>query len=165
MDRFKELFIKYKETIMYLIVGGLVTVVNWGCFAILSRVFEDVEPLVKNAWILTWILSGVGIANIISWIISVAFAFVTNKIYVFESLSWEKNLVIKEVTLFVSSRLFTGLFEIIGVPFLVENVGLDGVVFGVKGMGVKIFISIFVIILNYVFSKLLIFKKTDKQEV
>ena len=91
-----------------------------------------------------------------------AFAFVTNKIWVFESKSWKPSVAFKELWLFVTARLITGVLEWVGVPLLVAW-GLDQKMFGVKGFVAKIIVSVIVIILNYVFSKLIIFKKKDKQ--
>ena len=85
------------------------------------------------------------------------FAYVTNKIWVFNSRSWEFNFVIKELIKFVSARLLTGFLEWFGVPFLV-TIGLDYKPLGIDGGLSKIVISVLVIILNYVFSKLIIFK-------
>ena len=152
MDTIKNLFLKYKEIIMYLIMGVATTVVSWGVFALAVRILplsnEDIKATV---------------ANIISWILAVIFAYVTNKIWVFESYSWKIEFIIKEFSLFVSARLITGLLEIIGVPLLIK-LGLNQTILGTYGMASKIFVSVFVVILNYVFSKLIIFKKDSKEK-
>ena len=145
MESIKQIFKKYKEIIMYLIMGGGTTVVNWGTYSI-------VVSLCKFGTM------DVFIANVVSWIFAVAFAYITNKIYVFESYSWDPRFVLKELGLFVSTRLATGLLEILGVPFLVNH-GFDQEIFGLKGSVCKIAMSVFVVLLNYVFSKLIIFKK------
>ena len=72
--------------------------------------------------------------------------------------------VIKEVFLFVSARAITGLIEIVGVPFLVDTLKFDAELFGTKGMMAKVCISVIVIILNYVFSKLFVFKKETVED-
>ena len=68
-------------------------------------------------------------------------------------------MVLPELGKFVAARLATGLIEIAGVPFLV-SCGLDQTVFGIEGMAAKAAVSVLVLILNYVFSKLLIFRKS-----
>lgn len=147
MNFIKQLFIKYKEIIMYLIMGGGTTVVSWFSYAI----FVSILPIADSDTIVL-------VSNIISWILAVVFAYITNKIWVFESYSWNLKYILKEISLFVSSRFFTGLVEIFGVPLLI-HLGLNHTIFGIEGMISKIFVSIFVVILNYVFSKLFIFKK------
>ncbi len=141
-----DLFNKYKEIIMYLIMGVATTVVSWISFAILTKIILIDSEVIR-----------VTIANVLSWIISVLFAYVTNKIWVFNSRSWEFKFVIKELIKFVSARLLTGFLEWFGVPFLV-TIGLDYKPLGIDGGLSKIVISVLVIILNYVFSKLIIFK-------
>ena len=147
MNFIKQLFIKYKEIIMYLIMGGGTTVVSWFSYA----AFVSILPITDSD-------TKVLVSNIISWILAVVFAYITNKIWVFESYSWNLKYILKEISLFVSSRFLTGLLEIFGVPLLI-HLGLSQTIFGIEGMISKIFVSILVVILNYVFSKLFIFKK------
>ena len=103
------------------------------------------------------------LANILAWIAGVIFAFVTNKLFVFESKSWKPSVAIKEFWLFVAARLITGVMEWFG-PSLLFAVGLNQPLFGIKGFLAKILISVIVIILNYVFSKLIIFRKKGEKE-
>ena len=93
---------------------------------------------------------------------AVIFAFVTNKIWVFESKSWKPSVALKEFWLFVAARLITGVLEWFGVPLLVA-IGLNQPLFGIDGFVAKILVSVIVIILNYVFSKLIIFKNKDEK--
>ncbi len=149
MEKIKELFLKYKEVIMYLVFGVLTTLVSWGSYAL----FEiGLDTFIKNAILLS------AIANVLSWIAAVAFAFVTNKLWVFESKSWKAGLVVKELGAFVGSRLLTGVLEWVGVPGLML-IGLDQSILGIEGMLAKVLISVIVVILNYVLSKLLVFRK------
>ena len=138
----KKLFEKYREVIIYIIFGGLTTAVSWVTFAVCGRFF---------GW-------PVAVSNAVSWIAAVAFAFVTNKIWVFQSRSWEPRLVMAEAVKFVGARAATGVLELVGVPALVK-LGLDQTVFDVEGSVSKVVVSVAVIILNYVLSKLFIFKK------
>lgn len=151
MNFIKQLFIKHKEIIMYLIMGGGTTVVNWCSYALFVSILPTTNSDMK-----------VLLSNIISWILAVTFAYITNKIWVFESYSWKPKFIIKELTLFVSTRFLTGLLEIFGVPILIK-IGLNQTIFGIEGMISKIFVSILVVILNYIFSKLIIFKKTEEK--
>ena len=93
----------------------------------------------------------------------VVFAFVTNKIWVFESKSWKPSVALKEFWLFVLARLITGVLEWFGVPLLVAA-GLNQPLFGVDGFVAKLVVSVVVVILNYVFSKLIIFKNKNKKD-
>lgn len=149
MRKIKELFIKYREIIMYLIMGGLTTVVSWGTYTLFVKVLpisnEDTSILV---------------ANILSWICAVLFAYITNKLWVFQSYNWERSFLLLEFGKFVSTRFATGLLEIVGVPLLVR-LGLNQKIFGIQGMLSKVIVSILVVLLNYIFSKLFIFKEKE----
>ncbi len=143
MEKIKELFEKYKEMIMYLIFGVGTTAVNWITYSALTVTGAVVN---KN------------IANVIAWVTAVVFAYITNKIWVFESKSWKLDVLIKEMGMFLGARVFSGIFEIGLFPILMW-MGLNQEIFGVEGMVAKVLISVIVIVLNYVFSKLIIFKK------
>lgn len=131
---------KYKEIILYLIFGVATTVVNWVCYAGLNIAGIDMN-----------------VSNIIAWFVAVIFAYITNKLFVFESKSLRLTIMFPELLKFFGARIVTGLVEIIGLPLLVY-VGLNQTIFGVDGFVAKILISIIVIVLNYVFSKILIFR-------
>ncbi len=147
----KKLWDKFHEFIMYMIFGAATTIVSFGSYAI----FETVVPHISFFGIT---IAHTTSANVLSWICAVLFAFVTNKLWVFESKSWRPSVAVKELGLFVSSRLATGVIEWVGLPLLI-NIGVDQVIFGVEGMLAKILVSVIVILLNYVFSKLFIFKR------
>ena len=98
MTKIKELFFKYKELIVYLIYGVLATVVNFFAFWCFTKLFGEDAYLLNNA---------------LSWVVSVIFAFVSNKIFVFESKSWAFKTAGKEFIEFVGARLFSfGVFAI-----------------------------------------------------
>lgn len=143
MKKIQELFEKYKEVIMYLIFGVGTTAVNYVIYTVLTE---------------TGVMTNLNIANVIAWVGAVAFAYITNKLWVFESKSWKLDLVLKELGMFLGARIFSGIFEIGLFPILMK-VGFDYAIFGVEGMAAKVAISVLVIVLNYIFSKLLIFKK------
>lgn len=133
-----ELYKKYKEIINYLIFGVLTTVVSLATYYICVFTFLNPENPVE-----------LQIANIISWIFAVLFAYVTNRKYVFESK--EKNKV-KEATKFVGSRVFTLILDM-GVMWL----GVTILGFSDKIM--KMVSQVLIIIGNYIISKLFVFKK------
>lgn len=154
MDKIKSLFVKYKEIIMYLFFGVLTTAVSWLSYAVFEILFGLIIP---DAGL------KIALANVLSWICAVLFAYITNKLWVFESKSWEKKLLIKEILSFVGSRLLTAPLEWVGVPLLVA-VGLDATLFGIDGMIAKVVVSVAVVILNYVFSKLIVFRKSKRSD-
>ena len=138
----KDLFLRYREIIMYLIVGGATTVINWGAY----YVFTDFLHFELN------------IANISSWIVSVVFAFFTNKLYVFESKNLDMRTVAKELSAFVGSRIFTGIIAWVLFPVLLY-LGIDTFIIDTPGLLAKIITSVIEIALNWVLSKYFVFRK------
>ncbi len=151
----KKLFIKNKEIITYIIFGILTTLVNWCAYIIFAN-FCSFSVLISNA---------------LSWICGVAFAFITNKLWVFESKSFAPGVVLKEGLSFVSSRAVTGVLEVFGVPLLAKT-GFDSVFYNIctefdfkfdilytDGIYSKLAFVAVVVFLNYIFSKLIVFKK------
>lgn len=134
--KIKELYNKYKEIINYLIFGVLTTAVNFIVYLVCAKLFHIDEV----------------VSNVIAWFLSVLFAYVTNKIYVFESKSVEKNVLMKEIVSFFGCRLFSGIMDIILFSICVKAIHMNDMI-------AKIIISVLVVILNYIFSKLIIFKK------
>ena len=165
----KKLFDKYREIIMYLIFGVGTTVVAFLSYFVFEIVIPDI-----TFWVIT--IDHTNTANVLSWICAVLFAFITNKIWVFQSKSWSPSVALKELGLYLSSRIATGFIEWFGLPLILkigENCALSGAdgyfakififlsqpLFGSDGLIAKIAVSVIVVILNYVFSKLLIFKR------
>lgn len=149
-----------REIVMYVIFGVLTTVVSWGAYTLFVNICH----------------MGVFLANLLSWVCAVSFAYVTNKLWVFDSKSWEPRLVIKELVGFFGSRGATGVIEIVVVPLL-ARIGFDTIFYSVldklgvtakilftDGIYSKIVVAFVVVILNYVFSKLIVFKKGDETE-
>ena len=148
MSIIKQWFSKYREIIRYLFWGVMTTVVSWASYSIVSWLLASLFDTAVTVFV----------ANCISWICAVLFAFVTNKVWVFDSRDWSHSTVLPELGKFVSSRLITGMLEIVAVPLLV-TCGLHQTIFGIEGMVAKVIVSFAVVLLNYVFSKLFIFKK------
>jgi cell wall teichoic acid glycosylation protein gtcA len=130
---------KYESVLLYLIFGVLTTFVNIVVYYILS-----------NHVLLSNILS-----NGIAWVAAVIFAFITNKIWVFKSKTLEIEQVIKELIAFFSARLSTGLLDM-----AIMYVGVD--LLKVNSIYSKIISGVVVVILNYIFSKLFIFRKNKE---
>ncbi len=144
MEKIKSLYGKYRELVVYFVTGVLTTLVNWAVYALCVQL---------AGW-------SVAVSNAVAWIAAVLFAYVTNKLWVFRSFNWEIRFVLREAALFISARILTGIFEIVSVPLLVK-LGLSQTLFGVKGMWAKVLVSVVVMILNYVFSKLIVFRKKE----
>ena len=132
----KALLEKYRGLILYVVFGVLTTAINIAVYALCYRVLR--LPNVPS--------------NVIAWILAVLFAFVTNKLYVFESKSLERGTVLRELLSFVGARLATGLLDL-----AVMFVGVD-LLHG-PDLVIKVASNVIVIILNYVFSKLIVFRK------
>lgn len=155
----KELWNKYKEIVTYIIFGVLTTVVSWGSYIVF------VEKLSMPVFA----------GNLLSWVCAVAFAYVTNKLWVFESKSWKASVIVKEIISFVASRGITGVIEIVFVPLLaktgydnifyniIEKLNLKADILYTDGIYSKVSLAVFVVILNYFLSKFIIFKKKKNE--
>lgn len=126
---------KYREILSYLVFGGLTTLVNIVAFFILRKFNIEVY-----------------ISNVIAWILSVLFAFITNKLFVFESKNKSKKENVRELVSFFGFRILSLVFDMGCMYLLIEILNVNELIS-------KIVSNIFVIILNYVFSKLFIFRK------
>jgi len=125
---------KYREQLNYLFFGGVTTLVNIVVLEVFARLGCP-----------TWL------ANAIAWVVSVLTAYFTNRKWVFESRS-HGTQALREFGSFVACRIGTGVMDEI-----IMVVGVD--LLHLWRPGVKIFSNVLVVILNYVFSKLFIFKK------
>lgn len=134
-----EIYDKFKEIINYIIVGALTTMVSLISYFILSRIMN----IDKTIYFI--------FANTISWILSVVFAYITNKIFVFESMKKGKEALM-EMIKFVSSRIVTYLIDISLMIVLVKLIYLNNDIS-------KLLVQFIVLVLNYILSKLLVFKK------
>lgn len=135
---------KHKEIILYLIVGGLTTLVNIVAYAVFA-----------NACNFSTVLS-----NILAWAISVIFAFVTNKLIVFESKSSKKSILIFEIVTFTLARVFSGVLDTAIMYIFVDCLGFNSTF---EELTVKVISNIIVIIVNYILSKFIIFRKKNKK--
>lgn len=128
---------KYQSFILYGIFGIFTTIVNLVVYHI------------------CYYRLGMGntISNVFAWILAVTFAYMTNKTWVFESKSWKWSVLKREVTAFISCRLATGIMDLVIMFVCVDLLGWHA-------MLMKVLSNVLVIILNYIFSKLVIFKKS-----
>lgn len=138
MEKIKELYSKYKEVINYLIFGVLTTIVSLLIYYISVYTFLNPENAIQ-----------LQIANIISWIAGVAFAYFTNRKYVFES---KENKKLKEASKFVLARVVTLVMDMI-------IMGLGVTVLHLNDKIIKLISQVVIIVSNYIFSKVFVFKK------
>jgi putative flippase GtrA len=127
---------KKKELYAYLFFGILTTVINIVAYAFLTK-------LVKTDYMM---------ATVLSWIVAVLFAFITNKLYVFNSTYTSFGQLVRELSSFLFFRLLSLLLDIGGMILLIEYVRIDDLV-------AKVVMNAFVIVFNYVASKYVIFKR------
>lgn len=152
MKKLRAFLEKYREIIAYLFWGVMTTLVSWLSYALFELIFHSVPGQLFG------VALSIQLANVLSWICAVLFAYVTNKLWVFDSKSWEASVVWPELLKFLSARAATGVLEVVGVPLLVR-LGLDQTLLGREGFVAKILVSVVVIVLNYVLSKLVVFRK------
>lgn len=133
----KKLLEKYKSMLLYVVFGGLTTVVNIISYYICARVIH----------------MNTGASTAIAWFVAVAFAYVTNRTYVFESNAHGVKEIMAEVTSFFTCRVLTGVLEIGIMLLCVDVMGFDDLL-------MKVVSNVVVIILNYIASKLVIFKES-----
>ena len=131
-----RLWVKFKPIIMYGIVGCMATAINIGVYLLCYKLL-----CITNV-----------ISNSFAWIISVLFAFITNKLFVFESKDMSRFVFLNELLKFVLARLSTGLIDILIMFITVDVMGLNAAVW-------KVVSNIIVIIGNYILSKFLVFSK------
>ena len=153
MKTIKNLIIKYKELIIYCIFGVCTTLVNFLTYKLFNVLLGEKFYLVSN---------------IIAWFVSVVFAYFSNKLFVFESKSWEWKLILKEASSFFAARVFSLVVEEAGLFLLVDVIGMKDFAFEVYGFTIsgnmisKVILAVVVVVLNYFFSKFVIFRKKDK---
>lgn len=126
----------HREGMRYLVFGALSTVLNIVVFAICTKI-ANLSTTVSNT---------------IAWIATVLFAYVTNKIYVFNSKTTGIKNLLREITSFFSARIITFILETVFLWVVIDKLGFNDIL-------MKIIANIIVIILNFVFSKIFIFKK------
>lgn len=136
LEKMKRLVQKYWDILSYLFFGALTTLVNYLVYF----------PLYN------WLGISATLSNAIAWVFAVAFAYLTNKPFVFKSHDWSMATVLPELAKFVGCRIGSGVLETIILLICVDWLSWDGNL-------MKIVTSILVVIFNYIASKLIVFKK------
>ena len=136
MKKIRELVYKYWDLISYLFFGGLTTLVNFFVYI----------PLYN------WMHISATVSNAIAWVFAVAFAYLTNKPFVFKSHDWSAKTVIPELSKFVGCRIGSGVLETAIIFVAVDLLCWNGNI-------MKVITSVLVVILNYIGSKWLVFTK------
>lgn len=147
-DKIKQLYKKYEDMILYIIFGVLTTIVSYASYFIARNVMT------------------VAAANIVSWVCAVTFAFITNKKYVFKSKTDTAKAWITEALSFYAARLLTGLVETVIMALCADKYSeffcsLFRVEPKINELIFKIIANVIILIMNYVISKLVIFRNKD----
>ncbi|MBO4418303.1 MAG: GtrA family protein [Oscillospiraceae bacterium] len=141
-----------RETILYLIFGVLTTVINFVIFDRCNAAFGE---------------RFVVVSQIIAFVVAVLFAFFTNKPFVFQSKDWSRKTLMKEIPTFFGGRILSFAIET-GLVLAARDLLHAGqyTLLGINGLTVaKAPISVIVVVLNYVFSKVFVFKKKNTPEL
>lgn len=136
LKKINSLFLN-REMILYILFGVLTTLIDWIVYVGLGNRGLDYK-----------------VCTAASWTAAVLFAFITNKVIVFRSYNYKLKELAKEFISFVSCRIATGLMTLFGMMFFVDCIGINDIIS-------KLILSVLVIILNYVFSKIFIFRKNN----
>ena len=136
IQKINDLFVQYWEVLSYLIFGVLTTAVNY-------LVYLPVYNLVGLS---------AALSNAIAWVVAVAFAYLTNKPFVFKSHDWSAKTVIPELTKFVGCRVASGAAETLILLLTVDILHWNGNLW-------KLVTSVLVVVMNYIASKLVVFRK------
>ena len=136
IQKIKALIIQYWEVLAYLIFGVLTTVVNYLVYLPVYN-FLGLSAALSNA---------------IAWVVAVAFAYLTNKPFVFKSHDWTAKTVLPELTKFVGCRVASGAAETLVLLVAVDILHWNGNVW-------KLITSVLVVVMNYIASKLVVFRK------
>ena len=136
MKKIREIVEKYWDILSYLFFGVCTTIVNYLVY-IPCYNFGGLSAMVSN---------------MIAWVVAVAFAYLTNKPFVFKSNDWSAKTVVPELTKFIGCRIGSGAAETVILLLTVDILGWNGNIW-------KLFTNVLVVILNYIGSKLLVFRK------
>ena len=153
LKRLEPFYRKNKEILLYLFFGGLTTVVGLITFIVPSMVLDLKDMNIGSVTI----DMNTQAANVISWICAVTFAYITNRIWVFENKAHTAGGVVRESLSFYGGRLLTLLIENVLMNLCVESIKMNSIL-------AKVLVSIITIILNYIISKLFVFRKSTVKQ-
>ena len=162
----KGLYLQYKEICNYVIFGVLTTLVDFAAYFIFRFVFPDENSVpVFLRWVfnLTAVFgteSSTVLPTFLAWVCSVTFAYVTNRIWVFESKARGAR-IIAECAGFYGARVVTLFVGILIMFLMVDLTGINGALWEFFAKAVS---SVFILVLNYIFSKVFIFRKKKEQK-
>lgn len=142
IETIKGLYRNYKEIINYLVFGVLATVVNFVSYYIFARII-GIDEVISSG---------------LSWFASVLFAYITNKLFVFDSKTVTKKELIKECISFFLARVLSGILCDVGTFAVMVKV------FKINDIIAKVVTQVMVVIVNYIFSKFIIFKNKKKDK-
>jgi putative flippase GtrA len=142
IEKIKELCTKYEEIIAYLIVGVLNTLVSWAAWFICAYTILDAEIVWQNV-----------LLSIISWVVGVVFGYFMNRIFVFKS---KEPNILKEFLQFSGGRVSTWVLDAVMMVLMVN-------ILNINEAFSKIFVSVLVMIGNYLISKLFVFKNKENE--
>jgi putative flippase GtrA len=137
-EKLRLFYYKYESALLYIFYGGLTTVVSLG-----------------SHYICLFLRTGTLTATSVSWICAVTFAFFTNKLYVFNSKDRSAHVILGEAWKFYGARLVSYFLELGFLLLTVDTLGFNKYI-------CKIIAQVFILILNYLFSKFIVFKKKTK---
>ncbi len=141
MEKIEKIWDRYKELILYVFFGGCTTLINIVVYFACRQ----------------WLSLAVVPSDVAAWFLAVVFAYVTNKLFVFDSKSWSAQLVVKEVAEFFAARVFS-----LGVDVAMLYVTVE--LLGWWELPMKIIANVVVIVINYIFSKWIIFRKDAAEQ-
>ena len=142
IEKLKAIYKAHKEGILYLLFGGLTTLISIISFWLFSLIFGEERYL---------------LSNFLSWVLAVIFAFITNKTLVFGSKKTDKSTLLREGLEFLGARVFSLGLEEGGLWLLLDAFGMALLPSG--DLIAKVIMSVIVILVNYFLSKFIIFKK------
>lgn len=155
MNKIKELYLKHKEVVLYILFGVATTLVDTLMFWIFDSILGEGLYL---------------LSTLLAWALAALFAYFVNKIFVFESRSWKQLTVAKEALEFFGARVVSLGISELGMYLFVDawgfkNIGFKLLFVNVTGTLIaKVIMSVIVIVLNYFFSKFIIFRKEQDEK-
>lgn len=134
----EKLYNNHRQLFLYAAFGVVTSVVSWSTYIACTFVLDAIT------------------SNIISWLLKVATSFVTGKLWVFRNKSHRVRIIVKQLILFYSSRIATGVIEIFLFTLLMST-RLATPILGIEGIAAKMAVSVLIIILNYLFTRIMVF--------
>ncbi|MGI5894585.1 MAG: GtrA family protein [Candidatus Merdivicinus sp.] len=135
IEKIRELLVKYRELIAYLVFGVLTTIVNYVVYLLAAPLFETTT-----------------IPTAIAWVFAVIFAYLTNRRYVFHSKVTGTAALAREILTFFGARALSGVLDVGFMWVFADRLGFNDKI-------MKLVSNVFVVIFNYIASKLVIFRK------